>query len=226
MANYDEQFESQLTEYRNKGQLLAATNINLQASRADFKTVCRAKLSQPNTVRFFWQEANNPRHTHRACAMLAFEFQTDLRRAQDELTDIQLLGRDVVIERESKETHCPRTQPAATTTAATTTAVPSTAALSIGAPTTTTIITPTTVDPTTVAHVVAAPADAAPSAVAPAVATPTTAGPSIAAHGIAASTIAAADLLTAPSQLDVGGTDDPLDLSEIQEIDYLSDEEY
>ncbi|CAI6091236.1 unnamed protein product, partial [Clonostachys chloroleuca] len=43
--NYDPEFESHIGVYRRRQRLLVARSIHFRASRADFETTCRAKLS-------------------------------------------------------------------------------------------------------------------------------------------------------------------------------------
>lgn len=102
MTQYDEQFESQLTTYRARRRLLVAKSIHFKASRADFKTVCRGRLSQPDSVKFFWREQDKSWHNHSGWVMLAFELRTECRKAEEELKDFKFRGRDIEVLRASK----------------------------------------------------------------------------------------------------------------------------
>lgn len=60
-------------------------------------------LSQPETARFIWQPANRPGNKHQSWAMLAFESCTNCRKAEEELQVLKFRGRDVKVERASRQ---------------------------------------------------------------------------------------------------------------------------
>ena len=98
----DDEFESDISHYRQRRRLLVAKNINFKTSRADFKKACRDALSKPATVKFFWRKPEKPWWQHVGSAMLGFEIRTDCRRAQQELQNFRLKGRDIKIELANK----------------------------------------------------------------------------------------------------------------------------
>lgn len=84
------------------GRLLVVKNIHFKASTADFKKVCRAKLSKPQTVKFIWRAPDRPGQSHRGFVMLEFDFRSDLRRAETELERMQVRNRPVRVEKASR----------------------------------------------------------------------------------------------------------------------------
>ncbi|KAK4067519.1 hypothetical protein Trihar35433_6079 [Trichoderma harzianum] len=55
MAPRDDQFEAQIEPYRRERRLLVARNIYWEATRAEFETTVRTRLTMGDTVsRFFW----------------------------------------------------------------------------------------------------------------------------------------------------------------------------
>ncbi|CAG9973988.1 unnamed protein product [Clonostachys byssicola] len=109
--NYDPEFESRIGVYRRRQRLLVARSIHFRASRADFETACRAKLSNPDSVQFFWQDANHVGHTnHRGWVMLGFDTRENCRLAQRELVNFRVRNRNVNISVASKRAFAPADQ--------------------------------------------------------------------------------------------------------------------
>ncbi|CAH0054866.1 unnamed protein product [Clonostachys solani] len=109
-SSYDPEFESRIGVYRRRQRLLVARSIHFQASRVDFETACRAKLSNPDSVQFFWQESNNRRHTHRGWVMLGFDTRENCRLALNELANFRVRNRDVNISKASRRAFAPTDQ--------------------------------------------------------------------------------------------------------------------
>ncbi|KAK3181895.1 hypothetical protein K4F52_006799 [Lecanicillium sp. MT-2017a] len=93
MAPYDAQFESLIQHDRQRRRLLIARGIKFSAATTDFKNFCRAKLTRPESVTFFWQEANNAWSTHRGWAMLGFSTRPDCNLAEQELQGLSTVKR-------------------------------------------------------------------------------------------------------------------------------------
>ncbi|KAI5458789.1 hypothetical protein BGZ63DRAFT_407171 [Mariannaea sp. PMI_226] len=127
MSKYDAEFESKISKHRRRQQLLVARSLHFRASKSDFEALCRSKLSEPETVQFFWQPPMHPWHMHRGWAMLAFTSRPHRSQAEEELKDLELRGRKIEIVQAKRRIYAPSTQSVAPTTASTTTA-PSTAA--------------------------------------------------------------------------------------------------
>lgn len=103
MTRYDAEFERQLEAPRRERRLLVVKNIHFKASTTDFKEVCRAKLSKPQTVKFVWQAPNRPWNSHRGFVMLEFDLPSNLRRAEAELEGTVVRNRPVKMERASRK---------------------------------------------------------------------------------------------------------------------------
>ena len=102
MSGYNEQFESQIKVYRKRQRLLVAKSIHFRAPCADFKAACRAKLSKPETVKFFWRDGQDSWMKNPGWAMLGFETRPDRKQAEDELKQFGFRGRDIKIQRASQ----------------------------------------------------------------------------------------------------------------------------
>ena len=103
MPSYNAEFEGQLALYRRRQRLLVANNISFKATVTDFEIACRARLSQPNTVRFFWRTPEKSWNKNRGWVMLGFELRTDCRRALEELKDFEFRGRKIGVHKAGRQ---------------------------------------------------------------------------------------------------------------------------
>lgn len=109
MAPRDDQFEAQIEPYRRERRLLVARNIYWEATRAEFETTVRTRLTMGDTVsRFFWLpqtdrrfRRNNKRH--RGYVFILFNTKQDAQRALRELRPFDFHGRRVMIDFAGRE---------------------------------------------------------------------------------------------------------------------------
>ncbi|KAL7937810.1 hypothetical protein V8C35DRAFT_331453 [Trichoderma chlorosporum] len=153
-GNYNAEFEAQIALYRRARRILGCHDINFRTSRAATEAIIRAKLTQPDSVTFFWPSSRDPRYRnnrsrHQGYVMLGFESRSDCRLAEADLQNLVVNGRPVRISRPSRPAFLPRserTQEAATdhVIAASATAAPAPEpAVTTTTTTTTTATTPT-----------------------------------------------------------------------------------
>ncbi|KAF3072198.1 hypothetical protein CFAM422_005763 [Trichoderma lentiforme] len=118
MAPRDDQFEAQIEPYRRERRLLVARNIYWEATRAEFETTVRTRLTMGDTVsRFFWLpqtdrrfRRNNKRH--RGYVFILFNTKQDAQRALRELRPFDFHGRRVMIDFAGREAFVSRSVPA------------------------------------------------------------------------------------------------------------------
>jgi hypothetical protein len=100
---YDKEFEAKIEVYRRRQRLLVASNIHFKATPADFMNVCRTKLSNPESVTFFWREPNEPHNTHNGWCMLGFELRSECQRAEEDLKQFEYRGRQITIKKAGRK---------------------------------------------------------------------------------------------------------------------------
>ncbi|KAK0766578.1 hypothetical protein N5P37_000303 [Trichoderma harzianum] len=108
MAPRDAQFEARIELYRRERRLLVAKNIYWEATRAEFETAVRAKLTMGDTVSFVWPRQTDWRFRrntkrHRGYAFIVFNTRPDAQRAVRELRPFDFCGRRVRIEIAGRE---------------------------------------------------------------------------------------------------------------------------
>lgn len=108
MAPRDAQFEARIEPYRRERRLLVAKNIYWEASRAEFETAVRTKLTMGDTVSFVWPRQTDWRFRrntkrHRGYAFIVFNTRPDAQRAVRELRPFDFRGRRVRIEIAGRE---------------------------------------------------------------------------------------------------------------------------
>jgi hypothetical protein len=100
---YNAEFEARIEVYRRQRRLLVARNIHFRATPEAFMNACRAKLSRPQSVTFFWRAPDRPYNTHNGWCMLAFELRDDRRQAEEDLENFEIRGRQVTVQRASRQ---------------------------------------------------------------------------------------------------------------------------
>ncbi|KAK6222990.1 hypothetical protein QIS74_03835 [Colletotrichum tabaci] len=106
MVHCDDQFEEQIKEYRKARRLLFLRNLNFKADRAEIEAIVLAKLTSPDSAKFFWPPARPGQFTypnrHTGSVMVGFNQRPDARAAEGELTGLEIRGRPVVLDRAAK----------------------------------------------------------------------------------------------------------------------------
>ncbi|TQN69814.1 hypothetical protein CSHISOI_05755 [Colletotrichum shisoi] len=106
MVHCDEQFEEQIKEYRKTRRLFFLRNLNFKADRAKIEAIVLAKLTSPDSAKFFWPPARPGQFTypnrHTGSVMVGFNHRPDARAAEGELTGLEIHGRPVILDRAAK----------------------------------------------------------------------------------------------------------------------------
>lgn len=102
MSNHDAAWEASLRPYMRNQRLLVAKNIHFREAKAEFEVACRAALRKPDSVTFFWRDADVAGRKHRGQAMLAFANRPDCRDALEDLRGLIVRGRSVNVVKGSK----------------------------------------------------------------------------------------------------------------------------
>ncbi|KAM5370287.1 hypothetical protein ACJZ2D_008583 [Fusarium nematophilum] len=106
MAPYNAEWEGQIEGFRKNRRLLVARNINFKETRASFEANVRARLTKPDSVIFLWPPPSSPQYSnptrHMGWVMLAFNQRSDVKTAEDDLTNYEFAGRQIRICRASK----------------------------------------------------------------------------------------------------------------------------
>ncbi|OIW30159.1 hypothetical protein CONLIGDRAFT_644173 [Coniochaeta ligniaria NRRL 30616] len=95
------------------GRLLVARSLHFRVTRPQVEASIRARLSRPDSVRFFWPREDHSRtpvnrlgarynNCHRGFVMLGFDVRDDARTAENELANLVIRDRPVTIQRVSK----------------------------------------------------------------------------------------------------------------------------
>lgn len=100
MTPEEQALENQVKMHRRQRRLLYLQGVHFKATRADFKTVCREKLSM--AIGFHWPEANREGNTHRGWLYLSFESRPDRAQAEEKLKRFKFRGRDIRVEKSKR----------------------------------------------------------------------------------------------------------------------------
>ncbi|PNP53778.1 hypothetical protein THARTR1_05902 [Trichoderma harzianum] len=122
MAPRDAQFEAIIEPYRRERRLLVAKNIFFEATRAEFETAVRTKLTMGDAVSFVWPRPTDWRFRrntkrHRGYTFFVFNTRADAQRAVRELRPFDFRGRRVTIQIASREAFVSGSQSAQATPA-------------------------------------------------------------------------------------------------------------
>ncbi|KAH7310584.1 hypothetical protein B0I35DRAFT_463212 [Stachybotrys elegans] len=94
-----QQLQEQTRRYRALNQLGIAASIHFRTSRAEFEDACRARLTNPERVRFIWEDSPDHWRDHVGQAFIAFERRDHLDPAITEMSGLVLHGRGVLFRR-------------------------------------------------------------------------------------------------------------------------------
>ncbi|OPB42089.1 hypothetical protein A0O28_0032060 [Trichoderma guizhouense] len=107
MASHNAQFENQIGGYARNRRCLVASNINFRATRAQFEASVRARLTNGDSVTFFWPPSSNVRFInnkkrHQGLVYLGFETRADARVAEQDLQNYVFSGRAINVFRATR----------------------------------------------------------------------------------------------------------------------------
>ncbi|KKP04465.1 hypothetical protein THAR02_03409 [Trichoderma harzianum] len=107
MTSHNAQFENQIGVYARNRRCLVARNINFRATRAQFEASVRARLTNGDSVAFFWPPSSNVRFInnkkrHQGIVYLGFETRADARVAEQDLQNYVFSGRAINVFRATR----------------------------------------------------------------------------------------------------------------------------
>ncbi|QYT00983.1 hypothetical protein H0G86_008040 [Trichoderma simmonsii] len=107
MASHNAQFENQIGGHARNRRCLVASNINFRATRAQFEASVRARLTNGDSVTFFWPPSSNVRFMnnkkrHQGLVYLGFETRADARVAEQDLQNYVFSGRAINVFRATR----------------------------------------------------------------------------------------------------------------------------
>ncbi|KAH7127460.1 hypothetical protein EDB81DRAFT_142739 [Dactylonectria macrodidyma] len=158
MTRYNPQYEALIRLPRRRQRLVLAQHIHPRAPPADFKDICRSRLSDTTSVRFFWHPPNAGWKLNAGFVMIEFPTRLRCNTALHELSGMVFHTRLITVQRPSRTAFQPLLIPVAAAptpaiatapTAAATSAAPIPAALTTAATIAAPTITPAVVVTTT-----------------------------------------------------------------------------
>ncbi|KAH7310583.1 hypothetical protein B0I35DRAFT_412078 [Stachybotrys elegans] len=110
MASPQELLEQLARECRQR-KVLIASSIPLRTPRADVEAACRARLSRPETARFYWEAHNRPWFQHSGRVFIGFGDRPSRKTAHRELEGLIVSDRAVEVREAPRQRYTQRRDP-------------------------------------------------------------------------------------------------------------------